>query len=98
MADRITRIRKRGILVRMSTALHEGDQALILDGPFTGRVGTLVRLSSDSVTVVCNVFDRDTPVVLGPDSVALPPSPGSGGEREPRTPLPSAGPAGASRD
>jgi transcription antitermination factor NusG len=46
-----------GILVVMSTSLHEGDQGLILDGPFAGKVGTITRIDSESATVVCEVFD-----------------------------------------
>ena len=51
-----------GILAAMPTSLHEGDQALIIDGPFAGKVGTITRIDSDSATVICDVFDRDTPV------------------------------------
>jgi KOW motif len=83
----------------MPTSLHEGDQALILDGPFAGKVGTITHIDSESATVVCDVFDRDTPVNVGLDDVALPPPPGaSGGDREPRFPLPSAGSTGATAD
>jgi KOW motif len=82
----------------MQTSLHEGDQALILDGPFAGKVGTITSIDSESVTVVCDVFDRDTPVNVGLDDVALPPSPGTSGDREPLFPQPSAGSAGATAD
>lgn len=87
-----------GILVGVSTSLHEGDQALILDGPFAGKAGTITRIDSESATVVCDVFDRDTPVNVGLDDVASPPSPGTSDDREPRLPLPSAGSAGATAD
>jgi hypothetical protein len=79
----------------MPLPLHEGDQALILDGPFAGKVGTITRIDSKSATVVCDVFDRDTPVVVGLGDVASPPSPGTSGDREPRSPPPSAGSSGA---
>jgi transcription antitermination factor NusG len=46
----------------MQTSLHEGDHALIINGPFAGKLGTITRIDSDSATVVCDVFDRDTPV------------------------------------
>lgn len=51
-----------GILAAMPTSLQEGDQALIIGGPFAGKVGTIARLDLDSATVICDVFDRDTPV------------------------------------
>jgi KOW motif len=86
-----------GILVAMPTSLHEGDQALILGGPFAGKVGTITRLDSESATVVCDVFDRDTPVNVGLDDVTSP-SPGTSGDREPHFPLPSAGSPGAVAD
>jgi hypothetical protein len=85
----------------MPTSLHEGDQALILDGPFAGKMGTITRIDSESATVVCDVcdvFDRDTRVTVGLGDVASPPSPGTSGDREPRSPLPSAGSAGAMAD
>ena len=85
-----------GILEGMSNSPHEGDQAVILAGPFSGKVGTLVRIGSESVTVMCNVFDRDIPVVISPDDVSRPPFPEAGGDSEPRSPLPSGGPAGTS--
>ena len=50
------------ILAAMPTSLHEGDDALIINGPFAGKLGTITRIASDSATVVCDVFDRDTPV------------------------------------
>lgn len=46
----------------MPTSLHEGDHSLITNGPFAGKVGTITRIGSDSATVVCDVFGRDTPV------------------------------------
>ena len=46
----------------MPTSLHEGGHALIINGPFAGKLGTITRIDSDSATVVCDVFDRDTPV------------------------------------
>lgn len=82
----------------MAIALHEGDKALILAGPFAGKVGTITRIDSDSATVVCDVFDRDTPVSIGLGDVAPPPSPGTSGDREPRSPLPFAGSPGAVAD
>jgi preprotein translocase subunit YajC len=82
----------------MPTSLHKGDQAIITGGPFAGKVGTITRIDSDSATVVCDVFDRGTPVNVGLDDVASPPSPGTSGDREPNFPLPSAGSAGATAD
>jgi hypothetical protein len=82
----------------MPTSLHEGDQALVLDGPFAGKVGTITSIDSESATVVCDVFDRDTPIHVGLDDVASPPSPGTSGDREPFSPLPSAGSGGALED
>jgi hypothetical protein len=87
-----------GILVPMPTALREGDQALILDGPFAGKVGTITRIDSDSATVLCDVFDRDTPINVDLDDVATPPSPGTSGDREPRSPPPSAGSTGGTAE
>ena len=75
--------------------LHEGDQALILDGPFAGKVGTITRIDSDSATVMREVFDRDTPLNVGLVDVASPPSAGTSGDREPRLPMPFTGSAGA---
>ena len=86
------------ILVGRPTSHHEGDKALILDGPFAGKVGTITRVDLESATVVCDVFDRDTPVNVGLGDVVSPPSPGTSGDREPRSQLPSAGPAGAMAD
>ena len=48
----------------MPTSLQEGDQVLIIGGPFAGKVGTITRIDLDSATVICDVFDRDTPVEL----------------------------------
>lgn len=50
-----------GILAAMPTSFYEGDQALIIGGPFAGKVGTITRIDSDSATVICDVFDRDAP-------------------------------------
>jgi hypothetical protein len=82
----------------MPLPLDEGDQALILDGPFAGMVGTITRIDSEAATVVCDVFDRDAPVRVGLGDVAPPPSPGTSGDREPRSPLPSGGSSGAVAD
>jgi SAM-dependent methyltransferase len=71
----------------MSTSLRQGDQ-----------VGTITRTDSESATVVCDVFDRDTPVNVGVDDVVSRPFPGTSDDREPRRPLPSAGSAGATAD
>jgi transcription antitermination factor NusG len=46
----------------MTTSFREGDQVLIIGGPFVGKVGSITRIDSDSATVICNVFDRNTPV------------------------------------
>jgi hypothetical protein len=78
----------------MPTSLHEGDQALILVGPFAGKVGTITRIDSESATVVCDVFDRDTRVDV--DLGDVEPSPtGTSGDSEPRRPVPPTGSAGA---
>jgi hypothetical protein len=75
----------------MKLPLREGDQVLILAGPFAGKVGAITRIDSDSATVVCDVFDRDTPVSVGLGEVTPPPSLGTSGDSEPRSPLPFAG-------
>jgi hypothetical protein len=84
-----------GILVAMPTSLHEGDQALILLGPFAGKVGTITRIDSESATVVCDVFDRDTPVDVDLGDVEPPSPTGTSGDSEPRRPVPPTGSAGA---
>ena len=78
----------------MPTSLHEGAQALITGGPFTGRVGTITRIDSDSLTVVVDVFERDTPVNVDFGDVKPPPSTGTAGDPEPRLPMPFIGSAG----
>jgi hypothetical protein len=55
----------------MPTSLHEGNQAIITGGPFTGKVGTVTRIDSDSATVVVDVFDRETPVDVDLGDVEL---------------------------
>jgi transcription antitermination factor NusG len=67
----------------MPTPLHEGDHAIILNGPFAGKVGTIVSIDPESATVLCNAFDRDTPVTVAVGDVAAPPSPGSSGRHAP---------------
>jgi len=79
----------------MPTSLHEGDQALIIGGPFAGKAGTITRIDSESATVVCNVFDRDTPIDIDLSDVEPPPPSGTSGDRVPRRPAPSTGSAGA---
>ena len=51
-----------GILADMTTPFREGDEVLIIGGPFVGKVGSITRIDSDPATVICNVFDRTTPV------------------------------------
>ena len=51
-----------GILAAMPTSFQEGDRAVIIGGPFAGKVGTITRIDSVSATIICDVFDRDTPV------------------------------------
>jgi hypothetical protein len=82
-------------MAAMPTSLHEGDQALILGGPFAGKVGTITRIDSESATVVCDVFDRDTPVDVDLSDVEPPPPTGTSGDREPRRAVPSTGSAAA---
>ena len=82
----------------MPTSLSEGDQALILDGPFAGKVSTITLIDAESATVACDVFDRHKPVNVRLDDVASPPSAGTSGDREPRLPPPPRGSAGATAD
>jgi hypothetical protein len=79
----------------MPTSLHEGDQALILGGPFAGKVGTITRIDSESATVICDVFDRDTPIDVDLSQIEPPPSTGTSGDREPSPAVPPTGSVGA---
>jgi transcription antitermination factor NusG len=57
----------------MSEPLHKGDQALITSGPFEGQIGTVAEVEGQFLTVVVDIFDRDTAVrVLLADLTAPP--------------------------
>jgi hypothetical protein len=94
-AEPVFRDTQTGIVVAVPSSLHIGDHALILGGPFAGKVGTITRLDSESATVVCDVFDRDTPVEVDRNDIEPPPPPGTSGDPEPRRPTPSTDYAGA---
>jgi hypothetical protein len=47
-------------MVIMSIPFQKGEMALICRGPFAGKRGTITRIDAGSVTVMCDVFDRDT--------------------------------------
>ena len=46
----------------MADPLHKGDTAIIMSGPFEGRVGTIAAIDEDVATLAIDVFARDTPV------------------------------------
>ena len=57
----------------MPDPLHKGDQAIIMSGPFEGKVGTIAAIDEDVASVTVDVFARDTPVQVPlADLVALP--------------------------
>ena len=61
----------------------QGDQVLVLDGPFEGKVGTVTRVGpAFDVTVTLEVFGRSTTIQAAPDQL----SPPDGGERGNRFP------------
>jgi transcription antitermination factor NusG len=46
----------------MADPLHKGDSAIIMSGPFEGRVGTIAAIDEGVATLAIEVFARDTPV------------------------------------
>jgi hypothetical protein len=82
----------------MPTPFNEGDLALISHGPFAGKIGMITRIDSESATVICDVFDRDTPVDVSRGDLEPPPNPGSSGDTNPLPPLPPTGSTSAAAD
>jgi len=62
-------------MVIMSIPFQKGEMALICRGPFAGKRGTITRIDAGSVTVMCDVFDRDTAVEVALSDVGPPPAP-----------------------
>jgi hypothetical protein len=82
----------------MSIPFQKGEMALICRGPFAGKRGTITRIDAGSVTVMCDVFDRDTAVEVALGDVGPPPAPRTSGHWEQRPPVPPTGSAGAEDD
>jgi transcription antitermination factor NusG len=61
----------------MRVPYYEGDQALITSGPLAGRIGKVMKVdeTTDMVTLVMDIFDRETLVdvdfarLVDPDAV-----------------------------
>lgn len=60
-----------------------GDEVLIADGPFVGRIGTITKVKDETALVTISVFDRVVPLELGLGHLLPPPDP-DGGVRESR--------------
>jgi transcription antitermination factor NusG len=58
---------------QMPDALHKGDKALIMSGPFEGKVGTIAAVEGDVASLSVDVFARDTPVQVALADLAAPP-------------------------
>lgn len=62
----------------MQALYYEGDQALIKSGPLAGRIGKITSIDEPRqiVTLIVNIFGRETPVevdlmrLLSPDAEA----------------------------
>jgi transcription antitermination factor NusG len=57
----------------MPDPLQKGDKAIIMSGPFEGKVGTIAAIDEDVATLAVDVFDRDTPVQVRLPDLAIPP-------------------------
>jgi transcription antitermination factor NusG len=57
----------------MPDPLHQGDKAIITNGPFEGKVGTIAVIDEDVATLAVDVFARDTPVQVPLADLAIPP-------------------------
>jgi hypothetical protein len=62
-----------------------GDEVLIGDGPFVGRIATIGEVKDETAIVTLFVFDRVVPLELGLSQLLPPPESGDG-IRDPRPP------------
>jgi transcription antitermination factor NusG len=46
----------------MPDPLRKGVKAIIMSGPFGGKMGTIAAIEGDVATLAVDVFARDTPV------------------------------------
>jgi len=58
-ARRVRYRRQNGL---MPDPPHTGDEAIIMSGPFEGKVGTVAAIDGDVASVTVDVFARETPV------------------------------------
>jgi hypothetical protein len=79
----------------MPTSHSPGDEVLIGDGPFVGRIATIVQVKDETAIVTLSGFDRVVPLELGLGQLLPPPESGAG-IRDPRVPTePSGNPGSA---
>jgi transcription antitermination factor NusG len=71
--QRSVRVRCMAQNGQMSEPLHKGDQAIILTGPFEGKVGTIAVIDGDVATLTVDVFARDAPVRVPLADLTVPP-------------------------
>jgi transcription antitermination factor NusG len=57
----------------MADPPHKGDRAIIMSGPFEGKVGTIAAIEGDLATLAVDVFARATPVQVPVADLADPP-------------------------
>jgi hypothetical protein len=80
-------------------ALHyPGDEVLIADGEFAGRIATVVEMHEESATVTITVFDRAVILEVPFSELLPPPDSGSGGVRGPLVPRKPSGSPGSTAD
>jgi hypothetical protein len=79
----------------MPSSHSPGDEVLIGDGPFVGRMATIGEVKDETAIVTLLVFDRVVPLELGLGQLLPPPESGDG-IRDPRPPTePSGNPGSA---
>ena len=66
----------------MPTPHMPGDEVLIGNGQFVGRIGTIAEVKDETAIVTVSIFDRVVPLELGLAHLLPPPDP-DGGVREP---------------
>lgn len=71
-ADAVPRGTQNG---QMPDPLHMGDEAVIMSGPFEGKVGTIAAIEGDRATLAVDVFARNTPVRVPLADLAAPSGP-----------------------
>jgi transcriptional antiterminator NusG len=70
--EKILVVKKEEVKPQVRLGFDEGDVVRIISGPFADFNGTISEINADQakLKVLVNIFDRETPVVLGFDQVS----------------------------